>query len=295
MEQKPTSLTPEDLAAARETLEQLLQAVQRGDEAAVREMIIIGEGENMDFESMHNSTAAYELGEPEADGDVVVVTTDIHEKPEDDGTVSATVHMPFVLTKADGTWKVDMSATIQRMMGFDLGDAMTQMAEGLGNAMAKGMEAMAEGFSALSSGDETADQGDDQEFRDALDFVRGTMLPEQADLMSDTLGKPLDVVMAWYSFRGAGDAVGLVSSLTLDELSRAIGRVCVDPDDREKLQGVLDRVVVRHVGQPDQRLCILDAGQLELAVCLTDRPDEGTPPGTFTADDIEAIFRQAIG
>jgi hypothetical protein len=158
MANEPSSLTPADLAAARNTAEQFILAVQRGDEPAARSMLILVEGEKMDFKSMHESMTAYELGQPKADGEVAVVDAKITATTPGEGTPAQgeaapeVKELPLVLRRVDGAWKIDMGASITRLMGgIDLGQMMEQMAKGLGDVMAKGMEAVGEAFSALSA------------------------------------------------------------------------------------------------------------------------------------------------
>ena len=290
MPPEASDLTPQDLADAREAAEQLLQAVQRGDEAAARARLIPpGQGESMDFNSMHESTSSYELGEPQADGAVVVVEAKVYGAVPEGGGEPPLQTLPLVLRQADGAWKVDMGASIQRMLGFDLGDVMTQMVEGLGNAMAKGMEAVAEGFSALSS-----PQGEEEGFREAIEYARQTVLPDEVAAMTEALGKPLDVVVAWHSLRGSADAARRLGPLALGRLSEAVRMATANPEVRERLQSALDRVVVRHVTRPNEKLCILDGGQLELAVCLVDSPGEEDSQGLCTADEIAEVLKRAI-
>jgi len=293
MEQDAPELTPKDLAEAKGAVERFLQAAQQGDEATVRELLILGEGEKMDFNDMHASTASYELGEPRADGALAVVEAKIAGPAPEGGGEPQMQPMPFTLRRVDGAWKVDMGATITRLMGFDLGEAMTQMAEGLGNAMAKGMEAVAEGFSALAE-PEAPPQGEDPAFRGALDMVRSTMLPAATAAVAEALGKELAIVVAWGSMRGSAHAVIGVGSCVLGQIGQAIRTVCESAGEQERLQAALDRVVIWHVQTPAERLCVLDGGQLELAVCHLDQPDDPDTRGYYMSDEFAGVLRRAI-
>ncbi len=294
MEQKASELTAQDLAEARETVERLLQAAQQGDEATARELLIMGEGENLNFSDMHASTASYELGEPQADGELAVVEAKISGPPPEGGGEPEVQPMPFTLRRVDGAWKVDMGATITRMLGgVDLGEMMTQMAEGLGKAMAPAMEAMAEGFKALGE-PEAPPEGEDPAFRDALDMVRSTMLPAATAAVAEALGKELAIVVAWGSMRGSAHAVLGVGSCVLGQISQAIRTVCESAGEQERLQAALDRVVIWHVKTPAERLCVLDGGQLELAVCLLDQPDDPDTRAYYMSDEFADVLRRAI-
>ena len=293
MEQNASELTAQDLAEARQAVERLLQAAQGGDEATARELLILGEGEKMDFGHMHESTASYELSEPQADGELAVVEAKISGPPPEGGGEPEVQPMPFTLRRVEGAWKVDMGATITRLMGFDLGDAMTQMAEGLGNAMAKGMEAVAEGFSALGE-PEAPPEGEDATYRDTLDIVRGRVLSQVAATIAEAFGKELDIAVAWGSMRGRTNAVSGMGPLVLGQISGAIQAVCENAEEQEKLQAALDRVVIWHVETPAERLCTLDGGQLELAVCLLAQSGDLGAEGSFMSDEIADVLRQAI-
>ncbi len=147
MEPSASGLTPQDVSAARGSALSFLEAVVRGDEAAARSLLVLREGEKMDLKSMKDSIASYVLGEPKAEGRQVVVVATVTAPPGQD----APPPVPLVLERVDGAWKIDMNASLNRMLGVDLEAMMKQMAEGLGDAMAKSFEAVAEGLSGLSS------------------------------------------------------------------------------------------------------------------------------------------------
>lgn len=130
------AMDPRDLAAARDTAEAFLQAVKAADEARARALLLIREGESMDFKTMHESTASYELGPAQAEGDRVVVVAKITG-------VNAPPVLPIVLTRAGGAWKVDMGASMEKLVGGSL----NELVQTLGTAMAKGMDALAQGVS----------------------------------------------------------------------------------------------------------------------------------------------------
>lgn len=140
------SLTDADLAAARAAADAFLNAVVRGDEPAARALLILGAGESLDFKTMHESTAGFELGPAQAEGDRAVAVAVVRAHPGK----SAPPALPLVLVRPSGAWKVDMAASITRLMGVDVGELMNQMAKGLGEAMSAGMEAMAQGLEAAA-------------------------------------------------------------------------------------------------------------------------------------------------
>lgn len=143
------SVSPSQAAAARAAADAFLAAVVRGDEAAARAALIVREGESVDFATMHASTASYALGEPAVEGDTVVVVATIVAKPGQDVPPS----LPIVLRRADARWKIDMGASMNRLLGVDLGALMSEMVKGVGDAMAAGFSAVAGALGAEPAAD----------------------------------------------------------------------------------------------------------------------------------------------
>lgn len=85
MGSKGAGITPKDLTDARNAALGFLQAVTKGDEAAAAALLIIQEGEKMDFKTMGESIEKFELGEAKADGPQVVVVAAIKGKPGQEG------------------------------------------------------------------------------------------------------------------------------------------------------------------------------------------------------------------
>lgn len=143
----PAPLPAADLAAARAVAVAFLEAVSRGDEAAARAVLIVRDGETVDFHTMHASMASYALGEATAEGAQVVAIATITARPGTDAPPA----LPMVLAREGRAWKIDMGASINKLMGVDLEALVKGMAEGLGNALAQGLGAIGEGLSALSA------------------------------------------------------------------------------------------------------------------------------------------------
>ncbi len=154
MDTSDAQLREQDLTNARNAAEAFLHAVTQGDEAAAGKLLIVGEGETMDFTTMRDSIASYELGEAKAEGAQAVVVATVQAKPGKEGPPE----LPLVLQRVQGAWMVDMKASIVRMLGMDPMEMMTQAMEGVGKAMAAGMDAMAQGLSA-ALGEGTAAAG----------------------------------------------------------------------------------------------------------------------------------------
>jgi hypothetical protein len=146
-----SNLTARQLADARETADRFLTAVSQGDEAAARSLLIADDSETVDFNSMADGSADFTLGEVHGEGDLAIVATTLKAVPPGQSEAVEQA-IPMVLRQDGGQWKVDIGASMKRLLGFDLEEAMTEMAKGLGETMSKGMEAMAEGMKAAFEG-----------------------------------------------------------------------------------------------------------------------------------------------
>lgn len=148
MATSPRPPTPQDLAAARDVAVRFLDAVRAGDEPAARALLVLQEGESLDFRTMHASTAGYTLGPAEADGAHVVAVATITAAPGHDVPPA----LPIVLSRAGRGWNVDLGASMNRLLGVDLKQVMAQMAEGLGTALSQGLDAMGQALAGLDAG-----------------------------------------------------------------------------------------------------------------------------------------------
>ncbi len=149
-----STVGPDGLRAARAAAERFLGAVVRGDEAAARSLLVVRKGETVDFKTMHESTAGFTLGEPTAERDGVLVTATIEAKPGRDVPPS----LPMVLVASDGAYKVDMAASMKRLLGgIDLEAMVKEMATGLGDALSGAMKGVGEALSSMGSGDGASD------------------------------------------------------------------------------------------------------------------------------------------
>jgi hypothetical protein len=184
-------------------------------------------------------------------------------------------------------WKVDMSATLSQMLGVNLDDAIT----GLGSAMAKGMVSLGEGLKAAFSSSGGGTNGLDE----AVKYVRETVLAEAEAKMAERLDKPIYVDIDWFSFRQNVAALRRLGQLALGTVVDAIQVMTEYGEEQEKLKGMLNRVRIRHVDGPDQQVCRLTGGVLELAVCLVDPSGGNEPAGGPDLEDIIRVVRQGIG
>ncbi len=161
--------TPKDLKDARNTAEGFFQAVMKGDLGTARSLLIMQEGESMNFEAMRDSSESFELGPAKQDGDVVVTIAVIRAKPGQDAPPA----LPMVLRQVDGAWKIDMGASVTRLMGMDPADMLKQLAEGIGTAMAQGIGALGQGLEAIGKGLSEAMGGGGEEAASVSSEPRG--------------------------------------------------------------------------------------------------------------------------
>jgi len=142
---RPTTLTPKDLAKARQVAVRFLDALKRGDEPAAKALLVAEDAGSVNFPSISDGAAEFSLGEPQADGALVIVEATLRGCPPGQSQAQDQA-LPLVLRQADGQWRVDTGASIKRMLGVDLEEAMTDLATGLGQAMADGMKSVIEGL-----------------------------------------------------------------------------------------------------------------------------------------------------
>ena len=141
-----TDLTPSDVADARRVADRFLDAVREGDEATAHSLLVICDDESVEMPGMSKEeNAGYELGPGQVEGDQVIVKARLWRTPPGE-TELEEQEMPMVVRREEGDWKIDIGASITRMFGFDMGEAFTQIAEGLGEAISEGVEAMAKGL-----------------------------------------------------------------------------------------------------------------------------------------------------
>lgn len=138
--------SPGDVAEARRVADRFLDAVRQGNEATARSLLLTSDDESVELPGMsEEEKAGYELGPGQVEGELVVVEARLWRTPPGE-TEQEEQEMPLVVRREEGEWKVDIGASITRMFGFDMEEAFTQMAEGLGEALSEGMEAMAKGL-----------------------------------------------------------------------------------------------------------------------------------------------------
>lgn len=127
------------------TLLRMLFAQVTGDDETLKTLITTS-SQNMTRKEFSPTAVEILLDAPQQEGEQMVIPGHLRENGEGPD-------MPFVVVQEDGAWKVDMSATIDRLMS---GMGLDQLMEGLANGMKQAMETMAEGMKLAMEGMEAA-------------------------------------------------------------------------------------------------------------------------------------------
>jgi len=106
--------------------------------------------------------------------------------------------------------------------------------------------------------------------------------------------KPVFIDIDFYSFRHHVAGLRQLERLVLTSVTDAIQVMTEYAEEAERLRGVLDRVRIRHVDHPSQRVFTLTGGVLEPAVCLVDPNGGDELAGGPSTDDVIDVVRQAM-
>ncbi len=305
-----------DLAGSREAAEQFLDALKRRDDAAARAMLVPEQAETTDLPSAEDEGERdFELGESRAEGADAIVDAKLRMTAPG-ATEPEEIPLPVVLRRQEGAWKIDWDASLGRMLGVNV----QEVAEGLGSAMAQGLEAVGEGLQAAFSGlgGEAAAEGepatppvehaqDDQGVYEgmyacdpramdaAVDHVRERVLPEIQARLAERLGKEVEIRVDWSSFGQSVKAVERFARSVLATLADVVQELTACAEHQGKLKDALDVVRVCNVERPEEQACSLRNGQMDLDLCLADPPDGGE---AFDPDlaygQILKVLREAI-
>lgn len=127
----------------------MIIAQAKGDTEALKQVVTDKTMEMARAQSM-GSHVELKIGNVTVDGDTATVQADV--KSDGQGQ-----ELPIIVVKQEGQWRVDMAATIEKLMGgLDLAammeEGMKQMAQGMSQAMEGMGEAMKGAFEGMSSG-----------------------------------------------------------------------------------------------------------------------------------------------
>ncbi len=305
-----------DLAGSREAAEQFLDALKRRDDAAARAMLVPEQTETTNLPSAEDEGERdFELGQPRAEGADALVDAKLR-MTEPGATEPEELSLPVVLRRQEGAWKIDWDASVGRMLGVNL----QEVAEGLGSAMAQGLQALGEGLQTAFSGPDgeapgegepaappvehaQEDQGayegmyacDPRAMDAAVDHVRETFLPETEARIAQRLGKQIEIRVDWSSFGQSVQAVERFAQSVLVTLADVVQELTEYAEQQEKLKDAIDVVRVCNVERPEEQACSLRSGQMDLELCLADPPDGGEAPGPdFAYGQILKVLREAI-
>lgn len=144
----PATLTPNDAYA---TIRNFIEASNRKDLKAMERYLTKKTVESGQYHSDAPDLERYEFRGAVPEGNSLVVAVELFIKNAPAGQPPSMV-MPFVMVPEDGAYKIDLPATMDKLFGGDLEKLMQQMAEtmktameGMGNALAAGLNAALEG------------------------------------------------------------------------------------------------------------------------------------------------------
>jgi hypothetical protein len=119
---------------AIKTLQNFLDASLRKDKPAMEALLTKQSLASGTFNGQGPEGLRLVMGEAKMEGDKALINVKGFplEAPE---AGEPAMTMPCLLVQEDGHWKFDLMATMERMLGGSLETVMTQLAEGMGQAM----------------------------------------------------------------------------------------------------------------------------------------------------------------
>jgi hypothetical protein len=186
-------------AEALQVLQRFLDAGQRHDESAMKACLSRRTLESGQFDNSGPQGVRFEMGEGQMEGDGALIPLKLIPLDAPADAPPAMV-MPCVMLNEDGQWKLDLPATMERMMGGGIEAAMEQAATVISTAMEGVGQALAEGFGEMSVGGSTAPTPAAQSWDDAplqsqaeelLPMAEMTLLPKLQEMLTGAVGSPV--------------------------------------------------------------------------------------------------------
>ncbi|MEX2213604.1 MAG: hypothetical protein WD768_05725 [Phycisphaeraceae bacterium] len=310
-----------DTGPAVDVVRQFIDAASRKDEEAMKACMCRKTLEGGQFHASGPTIDRYELGEVTTEGEIVIVPAAMKAKDVPEGQPEE-MTMPFVVVPEDGAWKIDMSATVERLMGFSMDDMMEQvgdamkgaveglaegmkqafdgmgeaLSEGMGQAMSEGMgKGIGEGIGADSDNEQPAigsdsipgEESDSPEFENAK-AAFAEAAPDEIAKINNVLGKEINVVVDWPTFGGDWDAAGKLGRRGLDTVRSAICLLSSETELLALLAPQLNAVRFRFVYYPEDKSCVLENGALEIAL------NPSHADGVFEFGEIQRAIREGV-
>ncbi len=141
--------TESDTRAAVAVLKRFLDASLRKDEAEMKACLTRRTLESGQLKAGPEGVT-FEVGEPAVEAEIIVVPVKGVPIENVEGAPPEMV-LPCVMMREDGDWKLDMIATMERMMGGGMAAAFEQIGSAMGEAMKGVGDAMASAFGTSSA------------------------------------------------------------------------------------------------------------------------------------------------
>jgi hypothetical protein len=259
-------------AGALNALQKFLDAGQRRDESAMKACLSRRTLESGQFDNSGPEGVRFEFGEGCMEGENALIPLKMIpiDGPADAPPV---MEMPCVMVQEDGQWKLDLPATMERMMGGGLGAAMEQVAtvmttamEGVGRALAGGLGEMMGGGSAGLV--ETARNWDEAPLQahaeELLPLAEMTELPKMQEMLSGAVGSPVlaQAALADLLRQVGSDERDVLINWFEGQLFAAWGEMLTQAAQRVPLKGRLRAVRIEAANFSDDRFVALDGSDL---------------------------------
>lgn len=285
----PPSVPAEALAVLRA----FLDAGARQDEAAMRACLSKSTLESGSFNpSAAPQGLAFEVGEARREGAVVVADVSGREAGAAAGTPPA-LTLPCVLVEEDGAWKVDLKASMDRMFGGSVEEALESMVGTMAEAMKGVGEALAEGLSQAfsSEGGDPApiprtweDAASDPAPEEVLPSPEFARLPVTEEALSGAVGSDVLVFAAIDELlAGAGsDDRDVLIGWFESALFAGWAAMLADVATRVPVSGRLRALRIEATSMPRDRMLALDGNDLVYRMRLP------TDDGFFQDEEIRS-------
>jgi hypothetical protein len=257
---------------AVQTLQKFLDAGQRRDEQALKACLSRRTLESGQFDPAGPEGVRCELGEGQMDGETAIIPLKLIPLDAPADAPPAMV-MPCVMLNEDGQWKLDLPATMERMMGGGIDAAMEQVATVMSTAMEGVGQALADGLGQVMGGGSTgpADAAlncDDAPLQvqaeELLPLAEMTPLPKLHEMLSGAVGSPVvaQAAIADLLRQLGSDERDVLVNWFEGQLFGAWGELLTQAAQQVPLKGRLRALRIEAANYSDDRFVALDGSDL---------------------------------
>lgn len=285
-------------AEAIQVLRAFLEAAERKDEEKMKACLNRRTIESGSFSNSGPEGVRFVLGEAVMEGEVAVIPVNGVPLGAADDSPPA-MEMSCLVVKEDGQWKFDLSGTVARMMGGDLGKAVEEMTSAMGQAMEGIGKAISEGLSAaFGSGlsELTPEQAQEEKQWDEASLTPSPeellplpelmTLPKTQAALSAAVGSSVRVEAAVTDLLrqlGSDERAGLVDWMD-GQLFAGWGQIFGDPALRDSVKDRLRAVRIEAASRCENRILALDGNDLVYRMFL------GHTDGYFSDAEIATML-----